>query len=296
MISDCQKSLADDKTGIKTVQQENAENLFQIGLIQADVKPELSDTLKAVLESIDACAKAGASIAVLPELWNTPFINEKIKEHVDDAPMLLKALCQAARDYQIWIISGTFPVRENSKIFNRAYMINPKGEVETFCDKMHLLEVHARHVYRESDVFDPGSSLCTFQIGSIKCACCICYDIRFCELARLLCKDADLLFVCAGFNEAVGKKHWKLLLQTRAMENQVFVIGVNPAARDFGTYRSYGHSLIADPDGTCVLEMDGNTPWAVTGIDLCQVGKIRSRSPFWKLRRTDLYELKLHES
>lgn len=277
---------------------------MKIALLQMEITDDLAKNLEAMKQAVREAANLKADLAVLPELWNSPFINERILAHAEEGPVLLAALQKEAAENGIWLIGGSFPFREEDserseevRLYNRSFVITPSGQVLTWTDKMHLLEVHAkRHAYREADVFSKGSSFGRFETPWGPAALCICFDIRFPELARILCEDAEILLVPAGFNEAVGKKHWKSLLCARAIENEVFVAGVNGAAADYGTYRSYGHSMVVSPDGEILLELGSGSETGVADLDLSAAKKIRERSPFWQLRRTDLYELKTLQS
>lgn len=269
-----------------------------ISLIQCPVCDDKDQNLENVLIQIEsAAAESQAELVVLPELWNSPFINSRIIQHKDEWSELTEALCQKARELGIWIIGGTIPRSENGKTWNSCPVINNQGEIVAIADKNHLLEVHtAKHSYYESDVFTPGNSFCTFASPWGKIGVLICFDNRFPEPARLLAKDCVLLACPCGFNEHVGKKHWQPLFQTRAMENEIFVAAVNPAAADYGSYKSYGHSMIVDPDGQIVASLDGKTGNLDYELDVSKVEQIRFRSPYWKIRRSDLYSLKETES
>ena len=271
---------------------------MQIGMIQIKVSDQWQDNLKQALEGIEQCAKAQADLCILPELWNTPFINSEIVRHDHQWDLLIKPLQKAAREHGLWIAAGTLPYTdEKGNRYNRSAIIGPDGQIAKTCDKLHLLEVHtARHSYYEKDVFVPGNKLVQIDLPWTRAGVLICYDIRFPEAARLVSQDARLLIVMAGFNEKVGEKHWKHLLCTRAMENEIFVAGVNPARNTYPSYTSYGHSMICSPDGEVIYEMDASQLWSVTEIDLDQVDAIRHRSPFWKLRRKDLYVLEEKEN
>lgn len=265
---------------------------MKIAMIQPAVTEDTRENLKQVLQSLHEVSEQNADLAVLPELWNVPFINRKIREHSQDGIFLLQALQKAAVRENLWIVGGTFCWPESKKVYNRCFVIDPEGKIAASADKCHLLEVHtSRTTYRESDVFSAGESLCRFDTPWGQAGICICYDLRFPEMARLLSENSIFLFAPAGFNEQVGKKHWKNLICTRAMENEVFVVAVNPQAKDYGSYSSYGHSIVADPDGQIVCEMAPDQPYAIVEIDPGMVEKIRSRSPYWNLRRQDLYRL-----
>lgn len=80
-------------------------------------------------------------------------------------------------------------------------------------------------------------------------------------------------------------------MRTRALENEIFVCGVNPSYT-YHTYQSDGHSMLVNPDGQILQEMNESPGLCETEIDLSQISKLRWRMPFYEIRRSDLYELK----
>jgi predicted amidohydrolase len=54
----------------------------------------------------------------------------------------------------------------------------------------------------------------------------ICYDLRFPELYAGLAKESDVLINIANWPKK-RVDHWDTLLKARAIENQIFVLGVN---------------------------------------------------------------------
>lgn len=265
---------------------------MKIALAQMNITDSLSDNTASLVRLCTRAAEQHADLVILPELWNTPFINGRILAHAQDAEQLMDLLSHLAGNLHLWLIAGSLPVRENGKLYNRALVYDDTGRLVTFADKCHLLEVYTKkHVYREADVFDKGTRLVSFDSPWGTIALLICFDIRFPEAARLLCEKAFLLAVPAGFNASVGPKHWKPLLEARAIENEVYVIGVNGAARSYGQYDSYGHSMAVSPDGTPLMEMGIQEDLQCVEVDPHLPERIRSRSPYFSLRRADLYSL-----
>lgn len=267
---------------------------MKLALLQPYVSSDASANLERNLGLLDQAVQMGADMAILPELWNTPFDNESIKNSYGQWDDFIGQLQKKAKETGLWILSGTLARKTDTGYRNSAALINDKGEIVTIADKMHLLEVHTKkNDYKESDVFEPGNTFCKADTPWGKIGILICYDLRFPELSRLLGEDCFMLAAPAAFNAQVGAKHWRPLLQTRAMENELFVAGVNPAAAKYPSYSSYGHSMVCSPDGEVIWEMDGNAGVAIVDIDEKEVEWIRKRSPFWYLRRKDLYKLEV---
>lgn len=119
----------------------------------------------------------------------------------------------------------------------------------------------------------------------------ICYDIRFPEIARILCLNgAEILFVPAGFPNP-RMNHWRLLLQARAVENQVYVIGVNRVGHD-NTSTYFGHSMIVDPWGEIISECGDKEEIIYGDINPEQIKKVRKKIPCLQNRKEDVYTLR----
>lgn len=76
----------------------------------------------------------------------------------------------------------------------------------------------------------------------------ICYDLRFPDVFLAAADEADLMIVPANW-PAARSEQFRCLLQARAIENQVYVAGVNCGGCIGGIYYS-GDSAIYNPEGT----------------------------------------------
>ena len=160
---------------------------------------------------------------------------------------------------------------------------------------MHLfdIDVKGKIYFKESDTLSPGneftiikSDLATIGIG-------ICYDIRFVELSRILALNgAEILIFPGAFNLTTGPAHWEILFRSRALDNQVYAIGVAPALDKDASYNSYGHSIAVNPWWELIEELGFDEDLKIVEIDLDEIKRIREEIPVLKNRRCDLYEIK----
>lgn len=264
---------------------------MKCALIQNPIYVSFDKTLKKIDQLIQECIKAQAEVIILPELWNTFYENSCIKESLRYTSVSKQYFIERSKQFPIYFIAGSIATEKENKIYNTCSVYFKGKEIVSY-DKTHLFEVHSTHTsYQEKDVFSPGNTLQTFQIGNVVCGLEICYDLRFPELTRLLAKKGiQILFCPSAFNRQVGPIHWKPLLQTRALENEIFVVGTNPAPYTYKSYSSYGHSMVVDPFGKPILEMI-EEEWAICNLHIEQVNRTRKKMPFWQIRRTDLYEI-----
>ena len=55
-----------------------------------------------------------------------------------------------------------------------------------------------------------------------------------------------LIIYPGAFCDTLGPPHWKLLLQSRALDNQLYVAGVSGARNENADYVSYGHTTLVN--------------------------------------------------
>ena len=122
---------------------------------------------------------------------------------------------------------------------------------------------------------------------------CICFDLRFEELARCMClRGAKVLFVPAAFNMTTGPAHWELLFRQRAVDNQCFTVGVSPARDTRGPYVAYGNSIAVDPWGAVLCRAGAEETALYADLDMDRLETVRAQLPILSARRTDLYEVR----
>lgn len=122
---------------------------------------------------------------------------------------------------------------------------------------------------------------------------CICFDCRFPEYVRLMALEgAKVILVSAAFNMTTGPAHWEIMLRSRGMDNQCFIVATSDARDETSGYVSWGDSMIVSPWGSIVSEMDEKENMTITDIDLEDVSRIRQQLPLMSARRTDMYELR----
>lgn len=266
---------------------------MKVGIIQVKVDVDVSKSIEFVDKMIQKCKDDGAEIIILPEMWNIPYHNELIKDSIKYHQTCFDLLKYASYKHDVIIVGGTIARVEDGRIYNSCHIFDAGKHICTY-DKIHLFEVHTSSgiSYQEKDVFTKGDKIKTFDTKFGKFGILVCYDIRFPEVSRILAQNgAKVIFCPAAFNKTVGQIHWQPLLQTRAMENQVFIVGINPQNYEHKTFKSYGHSMIVDPFGKVLVDAD-QEDYVVYDINLDEVDKIRKQMPFWQIRRTDIYEVK----
>lgn len=282
-------------------------NTLKVALCQINVIDNKEANIKEAETYITIAHDKGAELAVLPEMFNCPYENSKFVEYAEVAEEshTLKHIQNLAEKLGIYILAGSIPekvIEENGnvKIYNTSFFYDNKGKLIGKHRKMHLFDIDVKSLdvkgkirFKESDTLTAGDDFTVVDTKWGKIGLGICYDIRFPELARILTlKGADILIYPGAFNLTTGPSHWETLFKTRALDNQVYTIGVSPALNQEGFYNAYGHSIICDPWGDVIVEAKYDEKLITETIDLDLIKQTRQQLPVLKNRRNDLYRLR----
>jgi predicted amidohydrolase len=189
-----------------------------------------------------------------------------------------------ARHLGIFVHIGSLPIPlQDGRFANRSVLFGPDGEQVATYDKIHLFDadIAGLNAYRESATYKGGDVAVTAEIAPFTLGMAICYDMRFPRLFNALANaGANLLAVPAAFTVPTGIAHWHVLLRARAIETGSYVIAAAQGGQHPNGRSTYGHSLIIDPWGKIVGELDHDNPGVlVAEIDLEAVREARQRIP-----------------
>lgn len=268
---------------------------FKVALLQTKVYDNKEKNIENAVEFIKKVSKEGADIAVLPEMFCCPYSNSYFKLFSEkQGGLVYKAMSNAAKEFGIYVAAGTIPELEDDKVYNTAYVFDKNGQQVAKHRKMHLfdIDVEGGQYFKESDTFTPGKDVTVFDTEFCKIGLAICYDIRFPELSRLMAVEgAEVIIFPGAFNMTTGPAHWELNFRARALDNQVYTIGVAPARDLESSYHSYGNSIVVSPWGNVLNRMDEKEGYKIQEIDLDYVKKVRNELPLLKHLRNDIYNL-----
>ena len=269
-------------------------NKLKIAVCQIRTELDRSATMAKAQSMIAEAAKNGTDIAVLPEMFNCPYSGKWFKEFMEtDTKESIAAMAAWAKENRILLVGGSIPEVEGEKLYNTCYVFDSQGQLIAEHRKVHLFDVDLPGmVFHESDHFSAGESITVFDTPFGKMGVAVCFDVRFPELFRAMAvRGAKVIFLPAQFNMTTGPVHWETAFRQRAIENQVYMIGTAAANDPEASYAGYGHSIITDPWGRVLMQMDRDPGIAVTEIDLDYVDEVRHKLPLLSARRTDLYTL-----
>lgn len=269
--------------------------VIKTAVLQMNISDDKKENLQTVWRFFEKIKNENIDLAVLPEIFICPYQTSVFpvaaEEEGGDTWRMLSGF---ARDYGIYLAAGSVPEYDNGKIYNTGYIFDRQGKQIGKHRKVHLFDIQVKggQHFKESDTLSPGDAATVFDTEFGKMGLCICYDIRFPEIFRLMVnRGAQVIIVPGAFNMTTGPAHWELLFRTRAMDNQVFMVGASPARRLSASYHAWGHSMVVDPWGNILAQLDEREGILTGEMDLSKVDQIRDQLPLLLHRRHDIYEL-----
>lgn len=268
--------------------------------VGADKAANLKHARSKVLEA----AKAGASLIVLPECFNSPYGCQyfpKYAETILPSPPSKEqspswhTLSSIAAETKTYLVGGSIPefVPETKKYYNTSLVFSPAGKLIATHRKTHLFDIDIPGKIRfiESEVLSPGNKVTIVDLPEYgKIGLAICYDVRFPELGMIAARKGAFMLVYPGaFNTTTGPMHWTLQGRARAMDNQVYVALCSPARDDKATYHAWGHSMIVDPNAEVLGELQEFEDIVYADLDENKIEETRKGIPLYQQRRFDVY-------
>lgn len=214
------------------------------------------------------------SLLLLPELWASGFDYGHAARLADETPAVLHEMTGLAARYGGYLAGSLLEkgigAGGRQILFNTLYLLGPAGVVGTY-RKQHLFGL-----WQEDRFFAAGGQSGPIATAHGLVAGLVCYDLRFPETARRqVFAGAHLLMVSAQWPR-LRLDHWRILLQARAIENQVFIVAANGCGAS-GPHELAGHSMIVGPDGRVLAEAGEGEEAQVIELPVGDLQRVRSR-------------------
>lgn len=272
------------------------KDTFKIALVQMSVQAEKGKNFVHACQYIEQAAREGVDMVILPEMFCCPYETKNFPVYAEvEGDTGYQVMSLAAKANRIYIVAGSMPECDaEGRVYNTSYVFGREGELLGKHRKMHLFDIDVKGGQRfmESETLTAGDTVTVFDTDFGKMGLCICYDIRFPELARLMVLEGAKAMICpAAFNMTTGPAHWELEFRSRAVDNQIYTIGVAPARDINGPYVSYANSIVVSPWGDVVERLDETEQMRIVELRQDRIDTVREQIPMLKQRRTDLYTL-----
>jgi 5-aminopentanamidase len=256
---------------------------------------ELEHNRAQARAAIEAAARDGAKVILLPELCNSGYVfadadeARRLAEPIDGATVT--GWADLARSLDLVLVGGFCELDPSGVVRNSAVLVD-RGGVRAIYRKAHLWD-------REGLVFEAGSdpppvvNTAAGRIGVM-----VCYDLEFPEWVRLAAlAGAELL--CAPVNwprvpRPRGERAGEVVrVQAAAATNRMFIAACDRVGRERGI-DWIGGSLIVDCDGF-PLAGPARRGTQVTLMARCRLAdardkRLNERNDVLADRRPELYD------
>jgi len=200
----------------------------RLGLVQWQMRPfkDYESLCEQIEFFVDAASGYKSDFILFPEFFLAPLMAEfnssteaeAIRGLAKYTEPLKKKFSQLAIAYNSNIITGSFPVMQDDKLYNVGFLCHRNGKVEEY-QKLHITPDE-----RKAWGLVGGDSLNVFDTDCGKIGILICYDVEFPELSRLLAEQGmDILFVPFLTDTQNAYHRVRHCAQARAIENECFV-------------------------------------------------------------------------
>ena len=257
--------------------------VVKIALAQVTpVWEEPLSTLRKVEPLIANAAAEGAEIICFPEQFATGWDPASRFNPQSVNGEIFQILSDYAKDYSIAVL-GSLRLLEEGRLFNASIVAGKDGSLSASYRKVHLFSP-----LKEGVSYHPGESITTFRIGGMTFGIAICYDLRFAPLFRVYATAGAQCVLVPSAWPASRMDAWELFIRTRALENQMYVAGINTVGTT-PVDRYSGNSIVAGPSGNIVARAPDTEGITYADIDSDTILQARQTMHIEDDRRTGLY-------
>lgn len=238
----------------------------------------IESCLRTIEQSITSARARGAELVVFPESALGGYVYEP---HIPGTPLPVGAPPTLAADSDVMarltrmagetVICVGYTEESESGPHSSAVCLSGDGVLG------HHRKVHLPPA--EVGILEPGEGFSAFDTPLGRMGMLICYDKVFPEAARELALDgAGIIASLAAWPVSRRSpaartrrdrevRHFDLLDEARALENQVVWVSANQTGR-FGRLRFPGHAKVVDPDGHVLAATGARHGMAVAEVDI----------------------------
>ncbi len=287
---------------------ESKKRLLSVGSAHYHMSPistweEMEDKVTAFVE---LATKRHTQFLLLPEYFGIHYFNclpESWSEQKRFGALLekhsryIELLSFLAKQHQLFIVGGSFPVINEEGLQNIAYLFSSAGNVYTQ-KKLHITPIE-----RETWNYNPGNTLNIFDSIFGRVAIQICYDIEFPEVSRILALNGvEIIFVPFFTRDLYGYQRVRYCAQARSVENYLYTVISGSFSTQTIPYdlTCYSQSAILTPSdigfpqNAIAAETFADEETVVTAeLDLDYLQKIRTSGTVRPLidRRAEIYSI-----
>ena len=169
----------------------------------------VNESCERILESLSACAQAGAEVVVFPETATDSYQCRPEENRADIERWLPELVAATARAAGPWVILGTYTYAD-ARHANSALVIDPEGKVRGTYDKMS----------------EGGARWLMLDIKGIRCTVTICADFWVPGILTIpkMLGARVCLYPHGSGGVTADRRDWSPLYYTRAWESEMYLV------------------------------------------------------------------------
>jgi predicted amidohydrolase len=198
--------------------------------------------------------------------------------------LTLAEFSQLAKEYNVAIVFGACLFGTLTKLpRNQLCLAQTNGSCKAIYTKVHPFSYAG-----EDKKLEAGDALGFAKVGAMEFGAALCYDLRFPELYAAMAPYTNSVITIANWPVA-RVDQWRALLMARAIENQLFMLGINRIGTDGNGLCYEKSSLVVNPYGKVLNPIVSSNEMDVYELDLQEASIFRAQLPSLRDKRYDLY-------
>ena len=265
-----------------------------IAAVAAPFGRDVEEDLARIARLLDEARAAGAELVVLPESALGGYIREgavapDVPAGLDADGPEIAALVALAGDT---VVCAGYTEAAGGHLYSSAVCVNGDGVLG------HQRKVHLPP--GERFAFRAGDGFAAFDTPVGRVGMLLCYDKLFPEAVRALALDGAEIACCLAawpvdrlrpaprVRDDPQTRHFRVVDQARAVENQVYFVSSNQTGL-WGDRLFLGGAGVVDPDGAVLARTGARPGLAVARADLDEVRRSREVIDHLADRRPEAY-------
>ena len=194
----------------------------------------------------------------------------------------MERFAELAKEYGLGIVVGVV-LKSGGSTTNSLVAFDNHGREQVRCAKIHPFSFAG-----EGRLFQSEDRLARMRLGQFTLGYSICHYLRFLELYTALARDCDALVNIVYWTQCRAHQ-WRTLLQASAIENQIYLVGVNRVGGDGNGLAHEASSMVVNTNGEIVTSVLGNKGFDIIEINKADPTNFRSGFSIWSDRKPDFY-------
>ncbi len=248
----------------------------KIAGVQCTSFKDKEKNLQKSITIIKDCGQKKVDLIVFPELYSSGY-------HMGQDYLLCNAesmngnfinsIKKCAKENHVAVLMPFLEKRENN-IYNSVAVVDNEGSLKGIKRKAINWKTELNFIV-EANLEE---NLDVFEVNGVKIGILICYEASFPELSRILADKCAELIIVTAFWGKWALNHWETQLKARALDNNLFLLGVN----GLQNRKTCGNTMVISPKGDIINKLNLEEGVLIQEINMDDIYSIRQKIPYYQ--------------